>query len=152
MRSGEIPECDRGIEMARKAPDDKAQALVRIGVSPASYPCEPGELTIAEVCRKFLTTPRTLRFYESRKLLAPLHRDKVRYYRAEDCIRLALILKLKALGFTLVEIAAMLESQNGDRHTVMLTRERCAEQLRWLQNDRARIDGAIVDLETVLQD
>jgi DNA-binding transcriptional MerR regulator len=110
-------------------------------------------LSITEVCRKYAVTPRTLRFYEARKLVAPLRQGTARLFRAEDCRRIALILKVKAFGFTLGEIARMLSAgeAEGAPHAIALTREKCLEQIEWLQNQRAGIDAAILELQSLVE-
>ena len=52
---------------------------------------------------------RSLRFYEELGLLRPLRNGSLRYYDAKDCIRLQLILKGKRLGFSLAEIALLID-------------------------------------------
>ena len=110
-------------------------------------------LGIAEVGRKFGVTLRTLRFYETRKLIAPLRRGKVRLYLVEDCRRIALVLRLKGFGFTLGEIARMLSAgpAEGGPHAVTLTREKCLDQIRWLQSQRSGIDAAILELQLLVE-
>jgi DNA-binding transcriptional MerR regulator len=68
---------------------------------------------------------------------------------------LALILKGKQLGFTLVEIRAMLanEDKKGSEPGaasvggLQLSREQVLEQLELLRTQRAEIDDAIAELE-----
>ena len=66
-------------------------------------------LTIREMCDTFGVTPRTLRFYEARELLAPLRRGQHRLYDRRDRGRLKLILTGKRFGFSLEEIRQLLE-------------------------------------------
>ncbi len=61
--------------------------------------------TIGELASDFNTTLRTIRFYEDKELLAPERRGRSRVYRDRDRVRLQLILRGKRLGFTLDEIA-----------------------------------------------
>ena len=79
-------------------------------------PMPAGGFTISDLARDFGVTLRTLRFYESRGLIAPARSGMTRIYSGRDRARLALILKGKQLGFTLVEIRAMLanEDKKGD--------------------------------------
>ena len=67
--------------------------------------------TISEMAVLYGITFRTLRFYEDRGLLSPLRFGTSRIYTKRDCIRVELILKGKKLGFTLGEIAKLLENQ-----------------------------------------
>lgn len=111
--------------------------------------------TISDLARDFGVTLRTLRFYESRGLLAPARSGMTRIYSGRDRARLALILKGKQLGFTLVEIRAMLanEEKKGTETGaatvggLQLSREQVVEQLELLRAQRAEIDSAIAELE-----
>ena len=119
---------------------------------------QPGDFTISDLARDFGVTLRTLRFYESRGLIAPSRSGMTRIYSARDRARLALILKGKQLGFTLVEIRAMLANEDrkadaggaasvGGLH---LSREQIVEQLELLSKQRGEIDDAIKELEASL--
>ena len=66
-------------------------------------------LTIGEVSRLYGVTLRALRFYEQRGLLKPIRRGGARFYDGVQKVRLQMILKGKHLGFTLTEIADLLE-------------------------------------------
>jgi DNA-binding transcriptional MerR regulator len=114
-----------------------------------------GGFTISDLARDFGVTLRTLRFYESRGLIAPARSGMTRIYSGRDRARLALILKGKQLGFTLVEIRAMLaneEKKGGDAGSasvggLQLSREQVVEQLELLRAQRTEIDSAISELE-----
>jgi len=115
-----------------------------------------GGFTISDLARDFDVTLRTLRFYESRGLLAPARSGMTRIYSSRDRARLALILKGKQLGFTLVEIRAMLANEEKKGGMVegsasvgglQLSREQVAEQLEMLRTQRKEIEEAIAELE-----
>jgi hypothetical protein len=36
-------------------------------------------------------------------------------------------------------------------HAMELTRQKCRDQIQWLQSERARIDAAIIELQALLQ-
>jgi DNA-binding transcriptional MerR regulator len=119
-----------------------------------------GGFTISDLARDFGVTLRTLRFYESRGLLSPARSGMTRIYSGRDRARLALILKGKQLGFTLVEIRAMLANEekkgeaSGEKSAsvggLQLTRDQIVEQLELLRSQRSEIDGAIAELEGTL--
>ncbi len=120
---------------------------------------EAAEFTISDLARDFGVTLRTLRFYESRGLIAPTRSGMARVYSARDRARLALILKGKQLGFTLVEIRAMLANEDkkgaaGDKAAnvggLQLSRDQIVEQLDLLRSQRAEIESAITELESSL--
>ena len=115
-----------------------------------------GGFTISDLARDFGVTLRTLRFYESRGLIAPARSGMTRIYSGRDRARLALILKGKQLGFTLIEIRAMLanEDKKGGPDAgsasvggLQLSREQVLEQLELLRAQRTEIDSAIAELE-----
>lgn len=117
---------------------------------------DAGGFTISDLARDFGVTLRTLRFYESRGLIAPARSGMTRIYSARDRARLALILKGKQLGFTLVEIRAMLANEEKkagglEKSTsvggLTLTREQIVEQLDLLRSQRTEIEDAIKELE-----
>lgn len=65
--------------------------------------------TIGELARECDVTLRALRFYEGKGLLAPAREGAVRLYDAEDVRRLKLVLRLKRIGFSLVEIRELID-------------------------------------------
>jgi DNA-binding transcriptional MerR regulator len=83
-----------------------------------------------------------------------------RIYSGRDRARLALILKGKQLGFTLVEIRAMLANEEGKELKgkepsasvggLQLSRGQIAEQLDLLRSQRTEIEAAIAELEATL--
>jgi DNA-binding transcriptional MerR regulator len=106
--------------------------------------------TIGAVAREFGVTFRTLRFYESRGLVAPLRTGQARRYRPADRERLALILRGKKLGFTLGEIARMIGGDAaGATDALDLNRQRCAEQINLLELKKRQIETALAELRLV---
>jgi hypothetical protein len=78
-------------------------------------------LAIGQMVKKFGVTPRTLRFYEGKGLLAPVRNGRARVYAQADQQRLLLILKGRKLGFTVSEISQMLlaaEDRRGPLHSL----------------------------------
>lgn len=129
--------------------------------SPAVMEADASGFSISDLARDFGVTLRTLRFYESRGLLAPARSGLTRIYSTRDRARLALILKGKQLGFTLVEIRAMLANEEakqggaagGSSASVgglQLSREQIVEQLELLKTQRSEIEDAIRELEISL--
>ena len=132
---------------ATSAFDDETDA--RNGSSAAAAPAgADAALTIAEIAREFGVTLRALRFYESKRLIAPLRSGAVRLYRREDRARLALILMGRRLGFTLAEIGALIAAQGAD-HPLRLTREKCVEQITLLEQQKRSIEVAIAELRQI---
>ncbi len=100
--------------------------------------------TISELADEFDTTLRTIRFYEDKGLLLPERQGRTRVFHARDRVRLQLILRGKRLGFTLEEIASiinMYDEQPGE-----------AGQLRYLLNDIRDRRGTLVRKRQDLDD
>ncbi len=92
--------------------------------------------TVTSLSEELGITPRTIRFYEDKGLIAPERAGTTRIYTARDRARMILILRGKRLGFSLREIAEFL-----DLYDVDPTR---AEQTRALL---AAVRHRIADLE-----
>lgn len=65
--------------------------------------------SIADLAREFSVTPRAIRFYEDKGLIAPAREGLRRIYSPRDRVRLKLILRGKRLGFTLREIQEIID-------------------------------------------
>src|SRR5258706_5069429 len=65
--------------------------------------------TIRQLCLEFKCTPRALRFYEDKGLLAPARDGLNRVYSYKDRARLQLILQGKRVGLALAEIGEILD-------------------------------------------
>ena len=65
--------------------------------------------TIGELAAEFGTTLRSIRFYEDKGLLQPQRQGQTRIFCERDRVRLQLILRGKRLGFTLSEIAHVID-------------------------------------------
>lgn len=111
---------------------------------------EPDLMSISEMCAAFDVTPRSLRFYESKDLLAPLRKGQHRLFTPRDRARLKLILRGKRFGFSLAEIKELLDLYDaGDRQQAQLsaTLERAAVRLAAMKRQRLELDEAIAELE-----
>lgn len=107
-------------------------------------------LTIRQMCDAFGVTPRTLRFYEQKELLAPRREGQKRLFTRRDRARLKLILRGKRFGFSLEDIRQLLDLYGIDdaQETQMLrTYEIAQERLSDLKTRRIELDEAIADLE-----
>jgi DNA-binding transcriptional MerR regulator len=111
----------------------------------AAGACDDTPMTIREVAHQFGMTPRALRFYEAKRLIAPQRRGATRLYRRSDCERLALI--LERLGFTLAEIRDLLG--HPDDTTLHLTREQCVAQINALEQQKRGLEMAIAELRQI---
>lgn len=108
-------------------------------------------LTIRQMCEQFDVTPRTLRFYESQELLAPVRRGTARFFTYRDRARLKLVLRGKRFGFSLEDIRQLLEMYDRDpgQQEAQLARTYVMAQgrLAQMQRQRAELDDAIAELK-----
>ena len=104
--------------------------------------------TIRELSEEFDVTPRTLRFYEEKGLLSPARDGQNRVYDAADRTCLRLILRGKALGFTLEESAELISmydpaSDNGTQLQAVIDK---------IREKKARVLEQKAAIELLLQD
>ena len=112
-------------------------------------PALAGEvLTISQMADKFGLTPRALRFYESKGLLAPAREGRGRVYTQTDQRHLGLILKGRQLGFTIAEIGQMIAIDAGHAvpQSLKMTREKCVEQIEHLEKQLKETTEALAEL------
>jgi DNA-binding transcriptional MerR regulator len=102
--------------------------------------------TITELAEEFDLTLRTIRFYEDRGLITPERRGTARVFHLRDRVRLALVLRGKRLGFSLEEIAHIIDMYDAEPGE--------AGQLRYLlqqiEQRRAELDLRRRDIEETL--
>jgi DNA-binding transcriptional MerR regulator len=108
--------------------------------------------TIGELAAEFAVTTRTIRFYESKGLIAPARRGVARSYSRRDRARLKLILRGKNLGFSLEAIAEYLKLYDADpsqmaQTQMLLTGVESA--IEDLQAKRADLDRTLKDLKDI---
>jgi DNA-binding transcriptional MerR regulator len=104
-------------------------------------------MTIGEVAREFGITLRTLRFYESKRLITPQRDGAARIYHRSDRERIALVLTGRRLGFTLAEVKRLLDGPDGKN--LRLTREKCVEQINLLERQKRGIELALGELRQI---
>lgn len=113
-----------------------------------------GELFgIGELCAEFGISPRAIRFYEDKGLLAPRRVNGTRVYTRRDRARLALILRSKAIGATLAEIKHYLDlyGNRGEGRVQQLRYviARTDDAIRELERKRAAIDETLAELRLI---
>jgi DNA-binding transcriptional MerR regulator len=97
--------------------------------------------TISQLAAEFDISPRTIRFYEEKGLLAPGRtRGNQRVYNRRDRTRLRLILRGKRFGYSLDEIADMIGLDEIDMNEADQIRQSLAYGGRKLAEIRARIE------------
>ncbi len=106
--------------------------------------------SISELSKEFSVTPRALRFYEDKGLLAPRREGLSRIYSARERGRLQLILRGKRLGFPLTEIKGVLDLydlENGERMQMQTVAKKFRQRLIALKAQREDLEHAIEEIE-----
>ena len=108
---------------------------------------------ITELCREFGISPRAIRFYEDKGLLAPRRVNGTRVYTRRDRARLSLILRAKAIGSSLAEIKHYLDlyGAHGEGRAVQMkyVLDRTSKAIAELEQKRAHIDAALAELRVI---
>ena len=110
--------------------------------------------TVPELAETLGVTPRTIRFYEQKGLVAPQRAGTTRIYTRQDRARMLIILRGKRLGFTLKEIADYLDLYGADptqaeQIRMLLTRVR--ERIEALEDQRQALDVTLDELRDIEQ-
>lgn len=108
--------------------------------------------TISDLSAEFGITPRTIRFYESRGLIAPERAGTQRRYSKRDRARLILILRGRNLGFSVEDVGQYLALYDADPGQIAQTRmllEKVTAAITDLEKKRADIDAALSDLRDI---
>lgn len=106
--------------------------------------------TIRQLCVEFGVTPRALRFYEDKGLLAPARDGQNRVYHTRDRGRLQLILRGKRVGFSLGDIREILDlydEKDGGAAQMARSLAKFRDQIEALRAKREDLEGAIHALE-----
>ncbi len=114
------------------------------------WPEDGRQFTIRDLAQEFGCTHRTIRFYEDQGLLRPRREGQSRSFSARDRARLSLVLRGRRLGFSLAEIAEMLDLYDADPGHVRqlaLALEKGRTRIAQLERQRADIDAALAELK-----
>ena len=104
--------------------------------------------SIQQIAKEFSVTPRTLRFYEAKGLLAPARDGQSRRYSDRDRIRLRLALRGKRLGFSLEECRNIIEMYDSPDYRSDLQLLHLCEKIR---EHRAQLLQKMHDIEITLR-
>jgi DNA-binding transcriptional MerR regulator len=97
--------------------------------------------SISELAREFDISPRSIRFYEEKGLIAPQRTSgNQRIYTRRDRARLKLILRGKRFGYSLDEIAEMIGMTTGELEEVQQIEKSLAYGDKKLKELRQRIE------------
>ncbi len=105
--------------------------------------------TISQLSEEFGITPRAIRFYEDEALIKPTRQGQARIYSPRDRARLALILRGKRVGFSLVEIKEMLDlydMNDGQATQLSYAIKKFNERISSLERQRGDIEQALSEL------
>jgi DNA-binding transcriptional MerR regulator len=108
--------------------------------------------TIGELAAEYGVTLRTLRHYEELDLLSPERRGTARVFRHRDRIRLELILRGRRLGFSLDEVATivnMYDEQPGERGQLEYLLDQIGDRREELEQRRRDIAETLAELDEV---
>lgn len=108
---------------------------------------------IGDLAEEFNISTRSIRFYESKDLIAPQRVNGVRIYNRKDRARLALILRGKAIGSSLSEIKHFLDlyGQHGEGHKQQLEylASRTGEVLKELSARKEALEVTISEIQSI---
>ena len=107
---------------------------------------------ITDLAQEFDVTTRTIRFYEDQGLLSPSRRGQTRVYSQRDRTRLKLILRGKRLGFSLGEVAGIIDlydSEPGEVGQLHHFLDKIRERRALLEQQREDIEVTLSELEVV---
>jgi DNA-binding transcriptional MerR regulator len=108
--------------------------------------------TISQLAEEFGVTLRTIRHYEDVGLLSPARRGTVRVFDTRQRIRLQLVLRGKRLGFSLPEIATivnMYDEQPGEAGQLQYLLDQIEVRRVELEQMRRDIDQTMAELAHV---
>jgi DNA-binding transcriptional MerR regulator len=118
----------------------------------AQVPAASAGFTIVELAQEAGVTVRALRFYQGKGLL-PRREGQAARFSQDDRNNIEFILRGKRLGFTLAEIREMLDARaRGAVGTLPITRKKCSEQIKLLEQQRNDIDRALAELRQIYVD
>jgi len=110
--------------------------------------------SITELAEEFGVTLRTIRFYEDRGLISPERRGTSRVFHPRDRVRLALVLRGKRLGFSLDEIATivdMYDAEPGEAGQLRYLLDQIDVRRTELEQRRKDIEETLAELAEVEQ-
>jgi len=109
--------------------------------------------SVTELANDLGVTPRALRFYEDKGLIAPRRAGHTRVYTGRERGRLKLILRGKRLGFTLSEVREWLDlyELDSDRAGPMdHLQDRLRRRVDALERQREDRDATLGELHEIL--
>ena len=114
--------------------------------------------TVNQLAEELGITPRAIRFYEVKGLVAPRRAGTTRVFDRRDRARLLLVLRGKRLGFSLAEIREFLDLYDTDRtqhsqlHMLLLRVRARIGELEQQRRDLEQTLGELREVERQAQD
>ena len=115
----------------------------------------PDRMSIGTLAKTAAVNVETIRFYERKGLLVKHQRGRgeIRRYTDEDLGRVKFVKAAKGLGFTLVEIGALLKLEDGNHcnEVRVIAEQKLAdvrEKLNQLQQMESALERAVADCQT----
>jgi DNA-binding transcriptional MerR regulator len=108
--------------------------------------------SITDLASEYDVTLRTIRHYEDLGLINPERRGTSRVFHPRDRVRLALILRGRRLGFSLEEIATivnMYDAEPGEAGQLRYLLDQIARRREELEQRRRDIEETLVELAEV---
>ena len=108
--------------------------------------------TVTELAKQLGMTPRAIRFYEDKGLIAPQRAGTTRVFSGRDRARMILILRGKRLGFSLSTIKDYLDLYDTDitqRSQLKLLLTAVGKRRAQLLSQRQAIDEALAELDDI---
>lgn len=108
--------------------------------------------SISDLAQEFGVTTRTIRFYEDKGLLSPRRDGLKRIYDQRERVRLRLVLRGKRLGFSLDEIAGiidMYDTEPGEAGQLEYMLRRLVEQRQILLQQKQDLEQTLSELDQI---
>lgn len=108
--------------------------------------------TVNQLAEELGVTPRAIRFYEAKGLIAPARAGTTRVFEKRDRARLMLVLRGKRLGFSLAEIREYLDlydAGRGQAGQVSLLLQKTRDRIAELQQQRRDLEQTLSELRDI---
>jgi DNA-binding transcriptional MerR regulator len=108
--------------------------------------------TVNQLAEELGVTPRAIRFYEAKGLIAPARAGTTRVFEKRDRARLMLVLRGKRLGFSLAEIREYLDlydAGRGQAGQVSLLLQKTRDRIAELEQQRRDLEQTLAELRDI---
>ncbi len=108
--------------------------------------------TVNQLAEELGVTPRAIRFYEAKGLIAPARAGTTRVFEKRDRARLMLVLRGKRLGFSLAEIREYLDlydAGRGQAGQVSLLLQKTRDRIAELEQQRRDLEQTLSELRDI---